>query len=179
MNKDYKNIEKTLLFQLKDTIIKGQTFHYFKKIFKPYLDKLNLDIDKKNLEIIYGTFFHFFWAKDRYKCMIKNIEDRPYWQYDVHFNNETRDIDKEFNEKVFLYNDPFWENNFPPNSWNCKCSVRALDEVYMQRNNLKVEKKTNIAIAEPEFSFNSGKISQKNIEKLINNYFYQNLRNKL
>ncbi|MBI5640520.1 MAG: hypothetical protein HZA17_08855 [Nitrospirae bacterium] len=46
----------------------------------------------------------------------------------------------------FRQDDPFWQRNFPPNGFNCRCTVRSLSEREMTRDGLEVsEDRRNIA----------------------------------
>jgi hypothetical protein len=45
------------------------------------------------------------------------------------------------NGKVLLYDHPWWRQNYPPNGFNCRCTVIALSRVEMERDELKDIKK--------------------------------------
>lgn len=53
---------------------------------------------------------------------------------------------------VLPIDDPFWDKYYPPNGWNCKCSVRKTDEPVSEPG-------TQPKLL-PEFSFNPGKDGQ-------------------
>jgi SPP1 gp7 family putative phage head morphogenesis protein len=52
----------------------------------------------------------------------------PYLQYDAVMDDRTREDHAKLEGIVLLASDPFWRKYYPPNGWNCRCTVRQLDE---------------------------------------------------
>lgn len=75
----------------------------------------------------------------RYRALMENTGDRPYWQYVAVLDSRTRPSHRRLHGKIFRYDDPFWESFFPPNGWNCRCRVRALSAKDMQERSLSAE----------------------------------------
>jgi len=80
------------------------------------------------LKTIYQTNMQTSYMAGRYKQLIDNVDDRPYWQYVAVLDSVTRPSHRALNGKIFRYDDPFWNYFFPPNDYNCRCRVRALTE---------------------------------------------------
>ncbi len=92
----------------------------------------------RRLATIYQTNLQTAYMTGRYKALMENIEDRPYFQYVAILDAKTRPAHRSLNGKVFRWDDPFWKAFWPPNGWNCRCDVRALSADDMKNRNLEV-----------------------------------------
>ncbi|WP_308569803.1 phage minor head protein [uncultured Haemophilus sp.] len=72
----------------------------------------------------------------RYQRMRDNVDNRPYWQYSAVGDERTRPAHLALNGKIYRYDDPFWATFYPPNGFNCRCSVIALAERDLQRRGM-------------------------------------------
>jgi len=137
---------------LDKALSEGKTFEQFQKELTPILQKkgwwgiVKDENDKdvqlgspRRLKTIYDTNTRVAYNAGRYREMMENTEDRPYWQYDAQNDSRTRPSHRDLDGKVFRYDDPFWDTHYPPNGWGCRCGVRALDEDNMAEKKLKVE----------------------------------------
>ena len=55
-------------------------------------------------------------------------EDFPFLRYDTVGDQRVRDDHKELDGIIRPVNDPFWETHYPPNGWNCRCTVLQEDD---------------------------------------------------
>lgn len=91
------------------------------------------------LKTIYRTNLQTSYMTGRYRTMMENVDDRPYWQYVAVLDRRTRPTHRALNGQVFRYDDPFWETHYPPLGFNCRCRVRALAGGDIKERGLVVE----------------------------------------
>ncbi len=153
-----KAMRMDVLQDIRDEVQKaldeGITFQQFKKELTPKLQakgwwgrKLVGDEQgakevqlgsPRRLQTIYQANVQTAYMAGRYKEMMENVEDRPYWQYVAVLDSKTRPAHRALNGKVFRYDDPFWKAFYPPNGWNCRCRVRALSAQNLKDRGLEV-----------------------------------------
>ncbi|MDN3578703.1 phage minor head protein [Chitinimonas viridis] len=136
-----------------DAIKGGETFTDFKKKLQPVLERKGwlgkgLIVDEatgdvagkrlspRRLETIFRTNTQSAYMAGKYRQFLDNAGQRPYWQYVAVLDNRTRPRHKSMNGRVFRYDDPFWQTFFPPNGWNCRCSVRARGSRDIERESI-------------------------------------------
>lgn len=90
------------------------------------------------LKTIYRTNLQSAYMTGRYRQMMDNVEARPNWQYVAVMDERTRPAHAAMNGLVFRYDDPFWEHFYPPNGFNCRCTVRALSSRDVESRGLMV-----------------------------------------
>ena len=91
------------------------------------------------LKTIYETNLATAYAAGRYQEQLENAEDQPYWMYVAVMDARTRPAHAALNGRTFRYDDPFWSSFYPPNGWNCRCRVRAMDGDRLARKGVKPE----------------------------------------
>ncbi len=91
------------------------------------------------LKTIYRTNIQTAYMAGRYKTQADNTDNRPYWQYVAVMDRRTRASHARLNGWVFRYDDPFWNDFYPPNGWGCRCRVRALSGDNIEKRNLDVD----------------------------------------
>lgn len=90
------------------------------------------------LRTIYRTNLQTAYMAGRYGQMIDNVRFRPYWQYVAVMDARTRPAHAAMNGLVFRYDDPFWEHFYPPNGFNCRCTVRALSQLNVDQRDIAI-----------------------------------------
>jgi len=95
-------------------------------------------IAPKRLETIYRTNMKVAHAAGQYESLMDMADLYPYWRYNTQEDERVRKSHAALNNKVFRYDDPFWDTHYPPNGWNCRCYVRAMDENDLEDEGLTV-----------------------------------------
>jgi len=139
-----------------DAIRNGTTFNEFKKNMEPTLQKhgwwgkqtlINPQGEEeivqlgsvRRLKTIYQTNLQTAYMSGRWKGMVENAQERPYWMYVAVNDKATRPEHKALHGHVFRWDDPIWQSLYPPNGWGCRCRVRALTERQVKSKGLEVE----------------------------------------
>jgi len=114
---------KMLKEEASEAIRQGLTFNDFQKNIKlegfmpdnPYYLRTNFNTAINNSHLA-GQWAEFQKDKDIF----------PYLRYLAVIDGRTRDEHIELHGIVRELNDPFWDTYYPPNGWNCRCSVEQL-----------------------------------------------------
>lgn len=92
------------------------------------------------LKTIYNTNLQVSYQCGRYRRMTRPSEKnhKPYWQYIAILDSRTRPSHGELHGKIVPADDDgFWSLHYPPNGFNCRCTVRALSEKELPAAGLK------------------------------------------
>ena len=110
----------------------------------------NKTISPKRLEKIYRVNMRVAQAAGHYNALMDKANLFPYWRYNTAEDDRVRESHKVLHNMVFRYDDPFWDTHFPPNGWNCRCYVRAMDDRDLQRLGLEVTDSRDLETREDE-----------------------------
>ncbi|MDG6895048.1 phage minor head protein [Volucribacter amazonae] len=93
----------------------------------------------RRLRTIYQTNTQAAYSAQRYQQQRDNAINRPYWQYTAVGDKRTRPSHNQMNGLVYRYDDPFWQTFYPPNGFNCRCTVIALAQRDIERQQIEVK----------------------------------------
>jgi SPP1 gp7 family putative phage head morphogenesis protein len=109
------------------------------------------------LKTIFRTNMQSAYMAGKYREFMDQAKQRPYWQYTAVIDLRTRDMHATMDGKVFRYDDPIWKVIWPPNDYNCRCSVRSYSQRDIDRRGLTVSssagKLSQVQIPQPDGSF--------------------------
>lgn len=80
----------------------------------------------RRLKTIYDTNMRTAYAASRFRAQAANAASRPYLQYLSMDDDRVRPSHRAMSGRVYRHDDPIWDTHYPPNGFNCRCTVRAL-----------------------------------------------------
>ncbi len=128
-------------------------------------------IGGRRLKTIFKTNTMVARATARYDQQMRS--DLPYLQYIGGLSEHPRMSHMAKNGIVLLKSDPWWQSNYPPNAWGCKCEVRAWSAKQIQKRGWSVSTAAHENIATPDWSYNPGagnrvgKLSKIDLDKSL------------
>ena len=94
----------------------------------------------RRVENIFRTNMQHAYMAGRYKKMQAVKASRPYWQYLAVMDKRVRPSHAILHEKVYPADHEFWDANYPPNGFRCRCAVVTLSERQVRAQGLTVER---------------------------------------
>lgn len=157
---------------LVDAIKSGKNFEAWKKEIMPTLEKKGwwgrqditnpktgeikeVKIDSRRLKTIYDTNMRVAYQKHRYEQMMK-LPLSTYWMYRSALLENTRASHRKLHGSVFHRDHEFWIENYPPNDWNCKCTVTAHSKKDIEKRGLTPIEGKIESIAGKDWNYNVG-----------------------
>ncbi|MDE5833747.1 MAG: minor capsid protein, partial [Desulfovibrio sp.] len=123
---------------LREALENGETLEEFKKRIPEIIQKQGWK--DYRIETIFRTNMQTAYSAGRYAKMEAVKKTRPYWQYLAIMDKRTRPSHAVLHEKVYPADHEFWDSNYPPNGFRCRCAVRTLSERQVGSEGLTVEK---------------------------------------
>ncbi|MDY3123611.1 MAG: phage minor head protein [[Actinobacillus] rossii] len=90
----------------------------------------------RRLNTIFRVNTQAAYSAGRYQRLMDNVDNRPYWQYSAVGDNRTRPAHMALHGRIYRYDDPFWATFYPPNGFNCRCTVIALADRDLKRKGI-------------------------------------------
>lgn len=96
--------------------------------------------DGYRVETILRTNIQQAYSAGRYKKMQAVKSSRPYLQYLAIMDKRVRPSHAVLHGKVYPADHEFWNSNYPPNGFRCRCAAVSLSERQVRKQGLTVEK---------------------------------------
>lgn len=125
-----------------------RSFNEFKKLALNVFEDYNLNY----LEAEYNNAIASARMASKWMDIERDAETLPYIQYQTVGDARVRQEHAVLDNIIKRYDDPFWNTYFPPNDWNCRCTVIQLDEA--EETDLTGLDPLEV---DPVFDFNPGK----------------------
>ena len=118
-------------------IAKGTTFEEFQRDCGDIFAKRGWG--SWRIDTVFQTNLQTAYSVGRYEQMQQTTEGRPYWMYVAVGDDRTRPAHMALHEKVFPADHKFWDTWYPPNGFNCRCTVISLSERQVKDKGIIVE----------------------------------------
>lgn len=148
---------QTIRDSLDDVIRSGGTFEMWQAKLRPELEKAGwwgrvedrsltgtddpVFIGPRRLRTIYQTNLRVSRAAGQWARIQRAKDIRPFLRYVTVGDHRVRPQHKLWHNTVLRVDDPWWQEHFPPNGWNCRCSVIQYDQASLDRDGLFVSPK--------------------------------------
>lgn len=193
-----------LLKDIQDSLVnamdKGIGFEEWKKNIIPTLQKKGwwgevqstnpttgevktIYVGSKRLKTIFDTNMRVAYNKGRYQSQMESLGE--YFYYSAILDGATRPSHQKLHGTILPKTHPFWDINYPPNDWNCRCTVRVYTQKELDKKGLTPSIFTPPNIAHKDWSYNVGKddnIKQvyiNKVDKLPANAFLNSVKEVL
>ncbi|MDQ7084430.1 MAG: phage minor head protein [Sulfurovum sp.] len=112
-------------------------------------------VGSRRLKTIYDTNMRTSYAQGRYKSQMQS--EGEYLRYSAVLDQITRPSHATMHGIVLPKDHIWWEQNYPPNGWHCRCKVQVLSDTDLKRRGLKVYDGTMQKIADKDWAYHAGK----------------------
>lgn len=157
-----EDIRGALNTALKD----GKTEDWFIKQLTPVLQekgwwgrRIDVDPDGRaqvvrmgspdRLKLIYRQNLQTSYMAGRYKQMLENADNRPWWTFIVVDDDRTTDVCRGLAGQTFRYDDPIWDSHYPPLHFRCRTRVGAASDRDLERRGITPSSGEGRMISEP------------------------------
>ena len=117
-------------------------------------------VGNRRLRTIFNTNMRTAYAKARYESQMQSLGE--YFRYTAVLDSRTREAHRKLHGKTLPKTDKFWDTNYPPNGWGCRCKVQVLTEAEcIARGIVPLADGSFLPqAAEKDFRYNPGKIDK-------------------
>lgn len=117
-------------------VANGESFDEFKK----RVSETDVELPTHRLDNIYRTNLQSAYNRGRYYEQQRNKAKRPYLMYSAVNDSRTRPEHRARHGIIRHINDPFWERNYPPLGFRCRCKTKAITKEQMNERGLTPKK---------------------------------------
>ncbi|PPB57593.1 phage head morphogenesis protein [Campylobacter hyointestinalis subsp. hyointestinalis] len=118
-------------------------------------------VGNRRLKTIYNTNMRTAYAQARYQSQMRSSGE--YFRYTAVLDRLTRPVHKRMHGVVLPKTDKFWDKNYPPNDWNCRCKVQVLSKEQLKSRGITPLADGSFLkdVAGKDFAYNPGKSADK------------------
>ena len=112
-------------------------------------------VGSRRLKTIFDTNMRVAYNRGRYLNQMESLGE--YFYYSAVMDSATRPAHAKLHGTILPKTDPFWDRNYPPNDWNCRCTVRVYTKKQLENRGLAPSFFTPPNIAHKDWDYNVGK----------------------
>lgn len=107
---------------LNEAFRKSKSFSEFKKQAKD----LTTDFNERWAKTEYDTALLAAESAANYQDLVRKSKIFPYWKYKTVGDSKVRQEHAALDGLILHYQDPRWQEIFPPNGWGCRCKIEPV-----------------------------------------------------
>lgn len=147
---------ETIRTSLADAAHNGATFEQWQKNLVPMLQRAGwwgrvqdreltgtddpVHVGPRRLRTIYSTNMRVSRAAGQWARIQAAKAAAPYLRYVAVMDRRTRPLHRAWHGTILPVDHEWWQTHFPPNGWNCRCTVMQLSEADLRRFGFSVSK---------------------------------------
>jgi len=112
-------------------IDEGRTLSQFRKEFDQIVKRSGWTYNGTRgwrTALIYRTNMHSAYMAGRWQQILDGADRRPYLEYRSMRDAKVRPQHRAWDGTILPISSPWWRTHYPPNGWNCRCTVRSYSE---------------------------------------------------
>lgn len=155
-----KNMVESIKKYVQEALEKGTTLEEFKRNTNQLFARMGLEpADPWHLETTFRTNIQTAYGAGNWeKFQDPELSDLfPFFKYSAVLDSKTRPAHRAMNGFIAAKNDPIWNEWWPPNGFNCRCGVVAINKYKAARENIKPMATNNVPIPDSGFARNPNK----------------------
>ncbi len=184
---------------LENAFVEGQSYQSWVKELKPTLqkhgwfgksvevinpktgEKKSIEVGASRLKKIFYTNARTAYAQSEARAGYK-LPLSEYIRYVAILDNRTRHTHAQMHGKIAHRKDKFWEKNYPPNGWNCRCAVEFISKDEMIEQGFKemseIEKTLNFAEKDWDYDTRNLEKNDNGLQLIIENKLKKYVKNQ-
>ncbi len=182
---------------LENAFVEGQSYQSWVKELKPTLQKhgwfgksvevinpktgkkKSIEVGASRLKKIFYTNTRTAYAQSRARAQEQSSDE--YLRYVCILDSRTRHTHAQMHGLILKKKDPFWEKNYPPNGWNCRCRVDSYSKEDLDEFGFKESspaQKLNIAEKDWDYDTRNLEKNDNGLQLIIENKLKKYVKNQ-
>lgn len=145
-------------------------------------EKKSIEVGASRLKKIFYTNARTAYAQSEARAGYK-LPLSEYIRYVAILDNHTRHTHAQMHGKIAHRDDKFWEKNYPPNGWNCRCAVEFISKDEMDEQGFKemseIEKTLNFAEKDWDYDTRNLEKNDNALQLIIENKLKKYVKNPI